>query len=204
MPEELDYRQWLGPAPDRPYTEKRVHPRHGFGRPGWMRVHDYCDGLIANWGTHLIDIAQWGHGSDRTGPVEVEGKGEYPPQKNLWNVLLKFELEYRYADGVRLYYESGKPYVRFEGSEGWVHVEYPNVLKAEPESVRSSRIGPGDIRLPFKREKRDFLDAIRKRGEVLADAEVGHRTASVCHLRQIAIQVGGRLQWDPRKERFTK
>jgi predicted dehydrogenase len=203
VPEELDYRQWLGPAPARPYTEKRVHPRHGFGRPGWMRVRDYCDGLIANWGTHLLDIAQWGHGTDRTGPVEVQGRGEYPPQENLWNVLLKFQVEYRYADGVRLYYESRKPYVRFEGSEGWVSVEYPNTFQAEPESIRATTTGPDEIHLPFKREKRDLLDAIRTGSETLADAEVGHRTASLCHLGQIAIQVGGRLQWDPRQERFA-
>jgi predicted dehydrogenase len=168
-----------------------------------MRVRDYCDGLIANWGTHLLDIAQWGHGTDRTGPVEVQGTGEYPPQENLWNVLLRFEVEYCYADGVRLHYASGKPYVRFEGSNGWVQVEYPKTLKAEPESVLTAEIGPEAIHLPCKPEKRDFLDAIQKRGKVLADAEIGHRTASVCHLGQIAIQVGGRLRWDPDTERFT-
>jgi predicted dehydrogenase len=202
VPEELGYDLWLGPAPLRPYTERRVHPRQGFGRPGWMRVRDHCDGLIANWGAHLLDIAQWGHGTDRTGPVAVEGSGDYPPQENLWNVLLKFEIEYRYADGVRLHYKSDKPYVRFEGTEGWIYAEYPNVLKAEPASLLSSTIGPEETHLPFKREKRDFLDAIRKQGETMADAEVGHRTASLCHLGQIAIQVGGRLQWDPDAERF--
>lgn len=203
VPEELDYKRWLGPAPDKPYTEKRVHPRHSFKRPGWMRVRDYCDGLIANWGTHLLDIAQWGHGTDRTGPIEVEGKGEYPPQENLWNVLLKFKVAYRYADGMRLHYESSKPHVRFEGSEGWIQVEYPKTLEAEPKSILSSTIGPDGIHLPHKPEKRDFLDAIQGKGETLADAEIGHRTASLCHLGQIAIQVGGPLRWDPQRERFA-
>jgi hypothetical protein len=79
-PEELDYDAWLGPAPKAPYTLNRVHPRHDLkGRPGWMRRREYCEDLITNWGTHLNDIAQWGNGTERTGPVEVEARGVYPP-----------------------------------------------------------------------------------------------------------------------------
>lgn len=69
VPEELDYELWQGPAPSAPYTEKRVQPRHSYGRPGWMRVLDYCEGMVTNWGAHLNDIAQWGNGTERTGPV---------------------------------------------------------------------------------------------------------------------------------------
>jgi hypothetical protein len=59
VPKELDYAQWLGPAPDAPYTEKRVHtPFNLTARPGWMIIQDYCDGIICNWGTHLLDIVQ--------------------------------------------------------------------------------------------------------------------------------------------------
>ena len=203
VPKELDYDLWLGPAPQAPYHEKRVHPSHGFGRPGWMRVRDYCDGLILNWGTHLNDIAQWGNNTDRTGPVDVEGRGQYPPQDGLWNVLLRFEVEHRYANGVRLFYKSGQPYIRFEGSEGWVHVTYGKAIEAHPESILQFKPGPNDVRLPAKNEKRDFLDAIKTRGDTMADAEVGHRTASVCHLGHIAIQVGKKLQWDPDAERFV-
>jgi len=202
VPEELDYDMWLGPAGSAPYHEQRVHPRHGYGRPGWMRVRDYCDGLILNWGTHLIDIAQWGNDTDRTGPIEVEGRGEFPPQDGLWNVLLKFEVEYRYANGVRLHYRSDKPYVRFEGSEGWVYVEYGKALEAHPASLREWKPGPNDLVLPAKTDKRDFIDAVKARGPTMADAEVGHRTASLCHLGLIAAQVGGKLRWDPAAERF--
>ena len=41
------------------------------------------------------------------------------------------------------------------------------------------------------------------RGQTLEDAEVGHRTTSLCHLAHISIQTGKKLQWDPAKERFT-
>ena len=51
-------------------------------------------------------------------------------------------------------------------------------------------------------EKRDFLDCIKTRRRTLADAEVGHRTTSLCQLGHIAIQVGRKLRWDPDAERF--
>ncbi len=202
VPKELNYDLWLGPAPEAPYTEKRVHPQHDLGRPGWMRVRDYCDGLILNWGTHLNDIAQWGNQTDDTGPVEVEGRGEFSPADGLWNVLLQFEVQYRYANGVRLFYKSDKPYLRFEGSEGWVYVEYGKALEAHPESLMQWKPGPNDIPLPSKTDKRDFIDAVKTRGRTLEDAEVGHRTTSVCHLGHIAVQTGRKLQWDPAAERF--
>jgi len=202
VPEELDYQRWQGPAPRAPYTEKRVHPRHGYGRPGWMRVLHYCDGMITNWGTHLNDVAQWGNNTDRTGPVEVEGRGEYPAE-GLWNVLLNFEVHYKYASGVRLIYKTDKPDVKFEGTEGWVYTKFGDKdVQAHPASLLQSKIGPSEIHLRLKDEKQDFIDCVKSRAQTLEDAEVGHRTTSLCHLGQIAIQVGGKLKWDPEAERF--
>ncbi len=203
VPAELNYDFWLGPAPLAPYQEDRVHGRHAYQRAGWMRIRDYCDGMITNWGAHLNDIAQWGNDTDRTGPVEVEGRGTYPPDGSLWNVLQEFEITYRYASGVRLIYKTDKPYVRFEGSDGWIYAEFDGILDANPKSLLDSKIGPNETHLVFKDEKRDFIDAVKTRGRTLEDAEVGHRTTSLCHLGQIAVQVGGTLKWDPVAERFT-
>ncbi|MBN1806585.1 MAG: Gfo/Idh/MocA family oxidoreductase [Sedimentisphaerales bacterium] len=203
VPQELDYDLWLGPAPYAPYTLNRVQPRHSYNRPGWMRVLDYCEGMVTNWGAHLNDIAQWGNGTERTGPVEVEGTGRFPSE-GLWNVLLSFEIKYRFANGVRLFYNISQPYVRFEGTDGWIQANYNDrSLKAHPESVLKSPIGPDEIHLPLKDEKRDFIDAVKTRGKTLEDAEVGHRTTSLCQLGHIAIQVGRKLKWDPDTERFT-
>ena len=202
VPEELDYELWLGPAPWKPYTLRRVQPRRDYSRPGWMRCSDTCLGMITNWGAHLVDIAQWANGTERTGPVEVEGRGHYPTD-GLWDVLLDFEVRYRYANGVRMTYRTESPYVRFEGTEGWVQASYgPGGLTGEPASALGSVIGPGELRLPLKSEKRDFLDCVKSHTRTVADAEVGHRTTSVCHLGHIAIQLGRRLTWDPRAERF--
>jgi myo-inositol 2-dehydrogenase/D-chiro-inositol 1-dehydrogenase len=202
-PDELDYELWLGPAPVAPYTEKRVHPRHSYDRPGWMRVRDYCEGMVTNWGAHLNDIAQWGNGTERTGPVEVEGSGEYPTD-GLWDVLLNFEIRYKYANGVRLIYTTSRPYVRFEGTDGWVEADYNSrSVKTNPESILKSPSRPDDIHLPLKDEKRDFIDAVKTRGQTLEDAEVGHRTCSLCQIGHIAIQLGRKLEWDPQTEQFT-
>jgi hypothetical protein len=93
--------------------------------------------------------------------------------------------------------------VRFEGSEGWIRADYGGKLTAEPAAVLTSKIRDDEIHFPLKSDKQDFIDAVKSRGQTLEDAEVGHRTTSLCHLGHIAIQVGKRLAWDPAKERFT-
>jgi len=203
VPPELNYERWQGPAPRAPYTEKRVHTPHSYERGGWMRHLYYCDGMITNWGYHLNDIAQWGNGTDRTGPIEIEGHGEWPPANNFWNVPLTFEINYRYANGVRLVYKVEKPYVKFEGDEGCIYAEYGKPLEVEPASILHSFIKEAEIHFPFKTDKQDFIDAVKTRGHTLEDAEVGHRTTSVCHLGHIAIRLGKRLEWDPATERFS-
>ena len=202
VPDGLDYERWLGPAPAAPYTLSRVHTPESFARPGWMRCLDTCEGMITNWGAHLVDIAQWGHGTERTGPVEVEGRGTYPTD-GLWNVLLDFEVRYRFADGVEMTYDTSRPYVRFEGDEGWVEAAYGRrQMKANPSSLLFERAGAGEVHLPRVHEKRNFLDCVRSRRHTIADAEIGHRTTSVCQVGHIAIQVQRPLKWDPERETF--
>ncbi|MDY0165195.1 MAG: Gfo/Idh/MocA family oxidoreductase [Thermoguttaceae bacterium] len=210
VPEELDYDVWLGPAPAAPYTEKRVHPRKDYGRPGWYANRTYCDGVISNWGYHPADIAQWGNNSERTGPVEIEGRGDFPPADGLWNVMLGFNVRYRYADGVELFYTAltdrskGQSYVRFEGTEGWICVWYgPDRLEAEPASVLTAEVSSDEFPFLCKNEKHDFLDCIKSRSRTLQDAEVGHRSSSIGQLGYIACQVGRKLTWDPAAERFA-
>ena len=89
-----------------------------------MRHLYYCDGMITNWTTHWNDGAAFATGLERTGPVEIEATGKYPPADSFWNVLLKFEVKMRFANGVRWTYRTEKPYFKIEGSEGWVYAEY--------------------------------------------------------------------------------
>jgi myo-inositol 2-dehydrogenase/D-chiro-inositol 1-dehydrogenase len=208
-PPELDYDLWLGPAPRVDYMQKRVHTPHDLkSRPGWMRNRDYCDGMITNWGTHLNDIAQWGAGTERTGPVEVKATGKFHDGK-AWNVLASFDAWYKFANGLELFYQMSTPHVRFEGEKGWIRVNYgtsknhPDGLEASDPKLLLEKIGPEEVHFPLRSEKTDFIECIKSRGRTLEDEEVGQRTTSLCHLAHIAIQLGGvKLAWDPETETF--
>ena len=79
VPPNLNYEMWLGCTPKAPYTEDRVHPQNSIiDRPGWLRIDSYCLGMITGWGSHHVDIAHWGMGTELTGPIEIEGKAEFP------------------------------------------------------------------------------------------------------------------------------
>ncbi len=219
VPPELDYPRWQGPAPRAPYTEKRVTRPNAYERPGWMRHLYYCDGMITNWTTHWNDGAMFATGLERTGPVEIEGTGVYPPADSFWNVLLSFQVKMRFANGVAWTYRTEKPYFRIEGSEGWVYAEYTQLkakidgregflyfndktAKSQPSLVPAPAKRPGEIRFYVKTDKQDFIDCVKSRRETLEPAEVGQRVTSLGHLGQIAVQLGQKLQWDPDKERF--
>jgi len=213
IPEGFDYDLWLGPAPKAPYHADRCIYKFRFNL-------DYSGGQITNLGAHAIDIAQWGNGTSLTGPVEIEGlHAEWLPKGSLFTTALKAKFRARYANGVELIGESAPPHsgVRFEGTEGWVEFDFSSV-KTHPESLLSTTIGPNEIHLPTSNPERNaekpgdwyadhirnFLDCVKSRQDPLEPVEVGHRTATICHLWNIAIQrLNEKLQWDPDTERFT-
>lgn len=195
---------WLGPAPMRPYTEKCMHQQRDYDRPGWFNCRDYSEDGLVNWGHHMADIAQWANETERSGPVEIVGTGEFPPADGLWNVALGWDVRYRYANGVESHFTHGDPFIRFEGAQGRFHIQYtPRKPTAKPASILGASLGPGDERFPLKNEKRDFIDCVRSGGQTLEDAEVGRRATSLCRLGLIACETGEKLQWDPARERFA-
>ncbi len=213
VPDGFDYPMWLGPAPMVPYHKDRCIYKFRFNL-------DYSGGQITNLGAHAIDVAQWGNGTSLTGPVEVEGlHAEWLPEGSLFNTALKAKFRARYANGVELIGESSNENsgTRFEGTEGWVEFKYSRML-ASSKSLETTVIGPSEIHLPVSNPARtvaepgnyyadhirNFLDCVKTRQQPLEPVEVGHRTASVCHLWNIAIKrMNKKLAWDPDKERFT-
>jgi len=204
VPDNLDYDFWIGPAPWEAYTEKRVHPKTGYGRPGWLRIAAYGAGMITGWGAHHNDIAQWGMGTEYTGPVEIRGQTEYP-KDGLWDVHGDFSIEYTYANGVKVICtdnKKNKQGVLFEGSEGWVYVKRGQI-DAQPKSLLTSTIGPDEIRLyKSNNHKANWLECIRSRAETIAPVEIGHRSCTVCLLGEIAMRLGRKLKWNPETEQF--
>lgn len=193
VPDWLDYDMWLGPAPWRPYNAQMVG--------GWMGYRDYSGGEMTNWGAHHFDIAQWGLGMDDSGPVEI-----LPPDSKEVKVLT-----YRYANGAlltrdpeRLARESGQDNgVMFVGTKGKVAV-WRYDLQTWPEDLKRQRIGPGEIHL-YRGDNHhdDFLNAVRTRGKPNAPISAAARAITVCHLGNVAYEVGRPVRWDPAREQFA-
>lgn len=200
VPEEFDYDMWLGPAMWRPYIEQGCHYN-------WHFIFDYGGGQLANWGPHYLDIAQWGNGTDHTGPVEIAGRGKFP-KVGLFNTATRVDVEYTYANGVKLFCTTATDghwdgSVKFEGSEGWVFIDRRQI-NAHPKSLLKSEIGPNEIRLYHSNDHhQNFLDCVRGRNNPVAPVEIGHCSATLCHLGNIAMLTGRKLKWDPDAERFV-
>ena len=220
VPQNLNYDMWLGSTPVVPYTENRVHPQNGYGRPGWLRCEQFGAGMITGWGAHHIDSAHWGMDTEYTGPVEVRGTAEFPT-KGLWDVHGPFRTEAIYANGVRMIVSGEFPNgIKFEGTEGWIFVSRGNesvtdsdpvaklqdsqALAASDPKIIKSVIGPDEIHLYESRDHHgNWLECIRSRRQTIAPVEVAHRACSACLIHHMAMKVKRKLIWDPMKERFA-
>jgi len=201
LPAGFDYDMWLGPAPWAPYTPKRTES------PYWFHISDYSLGYIAGWGIHHVDIAQWGNGTELTGPIEIEGSGVFPSDDSLCDNPLNWDCRMKYANGVIMHFTSdggpNKHGVTFEGTKGWIHVDRQQIT-AEPKSVLNERIGPGEIRLPSStHQQRNLIESVKTRGRTISNIDVAVRSDTLCHLGYIAVTLGRKLKWNPVKEEFV-
>jgi predicted dehydrogenase len=197
VPEGFDYDMWLGPAPWAPHHKSRCFYTFRF-------IQDYSGGETTNTGAHKFDIVQWGLGTERTGPVEIEDLGSEFPETGLFDTVSRIHFRAMYANGVELLCTPGGigGAARFEGTEGSVQADWSS-LRTNPESLKDTVIGPNEIHLPKSSDhKRNFLDCIKSGRDPIAPVEVGHRSASVCHLANIAMKLKRKLHWDPDRERF--
>jgi predicted dehydrogenase len=219
VPKNLNYDMWLGSTPAVFYTENRVHPQNGYGRPGWLRCEQFGAGMITGWGAHHIDTAHWGMDTEYTGPVEIWGSAEFPTT-GLWDVHGPFRTEALYANGVQVSVSGDFPNgIRFEGTEGWIFVSRGNetvtasdpvakladatALAASNPAILKSVIGPNEVHLYESADQHgDWLACIRTRRQPIAPVEIAHRSCSACLLHHIAMRARRRLYWDPLRERF--
>ena len=192
VPDGFAYDLWLGPAPWAPYTFNRCHWN-------WRWNLDYSGGNVTDWGAHMIDMAHWGMGAEETSPVEVEGKGSFPPRGELWNAATGFQFTATYADGVKMIVSSGGPN-RFEGTEGWVEL----AGATNPASLATSVIRPEEIHLYESTSQHgNFVECVKSRRRTAAPVEIAHRTITVAHLGNIAMLTGRKIRWDPASEEIV-
>jgi len=222
VPSTFDYKTWLGSTPAVYYTEERVHPQKGYGRPGWLRCEQFGGGMITGWGAHLFDLSQWGMDTEHTGPVEIYSEAKFPTE-GLWNVHGDFRSEMMFENGIRLTarkeskeYPSG---VMFKGTEGWLFISVGGnlpVTSSDPVAIRlgktlnasdpkilSSVIGEDETHLYVSEDHHlNWIDSIITRQRAASTAEIAHRTCSVCLLQHISMKLKRSLKWDPLKEHF--
>ncbi len=200
VPDWLDYNLWLGAAPWAPYTANRVNRSH------WYHISDYALGWIAGCGIHTIDMATWGNGTQFTGPVEVEGIGEFP-RDGLCNCATGWDVNLKFDNGVTMNFTDSKRNplgVKFEGPDGWVFVKEEHLggeVDANPKELLRKEIGPDEVHLPVSNHhQQNFLDCVKTRAGTVAPVEVAVRSDTLCQLSDIAMRLGRKLRWDPEKE----
>ena len=212
-PPELNYDLWLGPAPERYYffsdTKDPLYKKNYQRCHFWFRYQlDYATGEMSDRGAHILDLVQLALNKDHTGPVEFSGTGKRDTSGE-FDSFMEYEFRYRYDDGVEVVGTSkGDDSTRgitYHGTKGWIYCHVHGcALKASDPKLLDIKLKPSDESVGFFGEHhQNFYDAIRSRGDTVANAEIGHRSATVCHAATIATLVGRPLTWDPQQEKFT-
>lgn len=194
-PAELDYEMWLGPAPWRAYNKNRVHYNFRF----WW---DYSGGQMTNFGAHHFDIAQWALDMDDSGPIATEGTATFHPEK-LHEVTESFRITHTYSNGTKLIAGQQQKDIpigcTFIGDLGKIEVTRGKI-NANPKEIldanRSVKLYTSDD------HHKNWLDCIKTREKPICDVEIGHRSATVCHLGSIVCRLGRGIQWDPKTEQI--
>jgi predicted dehydrogenase len=197
VPAGVDWERWIGPAPMRGYNVE-LCPKGIHGHfPRWRAYREYAGGYLADMGAHHFDIAQWALDMDGSGPVKID-----PPEKG------DKGLKFAYANGVEMFHGADNPPKGmqndcvFVGTEGTIYAGRGG-LGSNPATILTTPLAEGTFRVyPSNNHRRNWLDCIRTKKETICTAEIGNRSATVCHLANIGYQLRTALRWDPVQERF--
>ena len=219
VPSVLNFDAWLGSTPEMDYSEMLVHPKTGYGRPGWLRKEQFGAGMITGWGQHHFDSAAWGMNTEYTGPIAVEAVADFP-KSGSWDVHGDFMAKATYKNGITMLTSGGFPNgIRYEGEDGWIFVTRgayratpsdpipekngTKSLDASDPKLLKSVIQPNEIHLYESKEQHgNWLECIQSGKEPISPVEIGHRACSVCLISHIAMKLSRKLNWDPVSERF--
>ncbi len=202
-PPGLDYDLWIGPAPMVPYQSNRLHYN-------WHWWFAFGSGDMGNDGVHELDIARWGLGVEAP-PFTVTALGgkyafdddqEFPDTQY---VAFEFPGDGRVGQKRQLIYEqriwSPYPEQGFENGNAFYGTKGMMLLsKGDGWSIPGGRSRKGAASVPENHQ--DFLDSIREGRRSSADIEIGHSSASLAHLGNIATRVGRTLHYEPQFEQI--
>jgi len=197
-PEGLDWDFWLGQAPLVPYIKERCH----YDFRWW---YDYSGGKLTDWGAHHNDIAQWGLGADDTGPIAVSSThSEVGRSPDRYACPVDFQISYTYANGATLVCSGkGKNGVLFVGDLGWIFVDRGKIEASDPRLIEEPLAADAERLVSSNDHIMNFVDSVRSRIPPVCGPSIGHRSATVCHLGNIAMRLGESLRWDPEAQRFV-
>ena len=210
-PAELDYDNWVGPAPMIPYRTNRVHDR-------WTWWYHFGAGDMGNDGVHDIDYTRWGLGVD-THPTKIvalggryqfHDDGEFPDTQQ---VTFEYPGDGKPGSQRILIYEqrlwsTNYPHncdsgAEFYGTKGQMFLSRRGKVEVQSDRNEAVKIAVKPEGQNDKAHIRNFCDAVRGDVQVTADAFTGHLSASLCHLGNIATRLGRALTFDPAKEQIT-
>jgi predicted dehydrogenase len=201
VPPELNWEMWLGQAPMVDYTEKRCHYEFRW----W---YEYSGGKMTDWGAHHVDIATWAIGADQSGPKSVEGTAKHPDTPNSYNTATEFLVTCKYSDGTELIIrhdtENG---ITFEGEKGSFFVSRGNMKGEAVEQLKDHPLPEGAIEKLYggrpTSHMANFFQAVKSRKQPISDVFTHHRSVTTCHLANIAIRLGRKINWDPQAEQIV-
>ncbi len=210
VPAGLDWDFYLGQTPFVEFNGKNHHWNFRW----W---YQFSGGQMTDWGAHHNDIAQWGNGTERSGPVEFDGKSLAEMIPGGYDAAAKYRIECKYANGVTMtILDESTPHergvvsrdktpngVQFLGSEGWIFVSRGELRASNPDLIESQL--PDDaIRLYHSdNHMGNFFECVRTRKDPICDVEIGHRSISIAHLGVISVRLGRKIQWDPDAEQIV-
>jgi predicted dehydrogenase len=207
VPGELDWDAWCGPVDPVAYNQDLYLPR---ANPGWISFRPFSGGEMTGWGAHGLDQVQWALGMDESGPVEVwtEGPPFDPPTYSAPETRTRGDKRcsspkvfFRYPGDILMELGDGPPGgAVFVGDKARLTIDRA-VCKSDPPELAEDAL---EQRVKGFQENhlQNWLDCVKSRAKPAADVEFGHRSATVCHLGNIARWTGRRLRWDPARESF--
>jgi len=201
-PIDLNWDLWLGPNPYVHYNHE-LNPPISLDPPknetlwgAWRWYKEMGGGFTTDWGAHMFDIAQWGLGEDKGGPVEIIPAG-YEDYKFL---------TYKYASGITMteepFNDQKTKGVKFAGKDGWIEVSR-GYFKASDEKFNSNveeESGPYETKIPHQV---NFIESVRAHKDPQVPVEIGHNTCTTCTLGNIAYDLRRPVKWNPQKQEFV-
>jgi predicted dehydrogenase len=204
IPSDLNWDLWLGSLPETIHYNNQLDPPVTIDPEqnekfwgAWRWYKEMGGGYTTDWGAHMFDIAQWGLGMDKNGPVEASPIGDGTEY-----------MSFKYANGVIMTSEAFDTKktkgVKFWGEKGWIEVARGYFNASDPKFM-PPKAAAADPNVPYETKiphQLNFIESVRLRKDPVVPVEIGHSSCTVCNLGNIACALKRTIKWNPATETF--